>query len=431
MNTEPIIDILSELGLKSTEISIYLFLAKKGPKKGKEILNALKIGRQRAYRNLSNLQNKGFICSTLEHPTQFCAISFDHVCNLAIKRKLCEVATLKRNQKEISSYLQSFSEKENTNLQPKIMIIQGSKKIYRKAIEMINESKKEYLSITTVKDLLYAYNFGLSDAIKDYSSKNTAESKHLVYVSAKDASIMKLLTQKNHSYNFEGRAVRSNMKSVPRLIIKDNEAVLFFLSSLTEQVTPNDDDTAVGLWTDSKALITGFKGLFEFLWKNSVSVERKIAEIETGKFIPEPQILTEPQLALEKLTDAFISAQKEIFVVLSEEHIWVIKQFKRYLKAAIKRGVKIKIMGPLSSEGIAIFRAISPEIELKTVDKEYVGTLMIDQTYLFVSKGDSFEDSANTGFFDILLYIDDLELIRQVRNLFDDLWTIASSTKRQ
>ncbi|MCL5876844.1 MAG: hypothetical protein M1540_03425 [Candidatus Bathyarchaeota archaeon] len=424
MNTELIIEILTELGLKNAEISVYSFLAKNGPKKGKEILNALKISRQRAYRTLCNLQNKGFICSTLEHPARFSAISFDDVCNLAIKRKLDEVAALKRNQKELSSYLQSFGDKENTDTQPKIMIIQGEKKIFRKAIEMVSESKNEYLAITTVKDL-YAYNFGLSDAINGHSSKSMLACKHLVYISSQDVPIMKLL-QKGHVHRFEGRAIRSSIKSVSRLIIQDNKAVLFFLSSLSEQVT--SDDEPVGLWTNSKALIVGFKSLFDFLWQNSVSVERKIVEIETGKVIAEPQVLTEPQLAREKLTAALVSAQKEIFIAFSEEYIWVIKQFRQYLRAAVKRGVKIRIIGSLSSEGIAIFRGISPDIELKIVDKEYSVTLMIDQTCLFALNGDSFEDRESTGFFDMLFCTTDSELIRRSRTFFDDLWAVASPT---
>ena len=77
-------------GLSKTDSQVYVFLAEKGPKKAIEISKALRIYKQKLYPSLKNLQNKGVITATLEHPARFSAVQFEKVLDLFIKAKMGE-----------------------------------------------------------------------------------------------------------------------------------------------------------------------------------------------------------------------------------------------------------------------------------------------------------------------------------------------------
>ena len=58
MSQEKVLKTLGDLGLTRLDSKIYVYLAKKGPQKGKEISKALKVQKQQLYRSLKNLQKK-------------------------------------------------------------------------------------------------------------------------------------------------------------------------------------------------------------------------------------------------------------------------------------------------------------------------------------------------------------------------------------
>ena len=71
MSKETILIALKNFGLGDKEIEVYILLSKKGPLKGTEIAKQIKRSKGQVYRILKNLQKKGFIEVTLEHPKRF------------------------------------------------------------------------------------------------------------------------------------------------------------------------------------------------------------------------------------------------------------------------------------------------------------------------------------------------------------------------
>lgn len=71
MSQEKVLKTLESLGLAKLDAQVYIFLGKKGPQKGKDIAKALKIPKQHLYIVLKNLQSKGIVTATLEHPLDF------------------------------------------------------------------------------------------------------------------------------------------------------------------------------------------------------------------------------------------------------------------------------------------------------------------------------------------------------------------------
>ncbi len=79
MSQEKILRTLENLGFSPYDAQVYLFLGKRGPQKTKDISHALKMSKQRLYLILKNLQSKGVVHATIEHPAKFSAIPFERV----------------------------------------------------------------------------------------------------------------------------------------------------------------------------------------------------------------------------------------------------------------------------------------------------------------------------------------------------------------
>lgn len=141
-----------DFGLTQIEADIYVFLAKKGTKKGLDIRNALKLTKEQIYTSLKNMKIKGIISSTIEHPARFNALPFEKVLDLFIKTKMEETQRLQQTKDEILANWENLkiAEKDNS---AKFTVIQGRSFIFSKIQQMIQETTKQVTTITTVPTL--------------------------------------------------------------------------------------------------------------------------------------------------------------------------------------------------------------------------------------------------------------------------------------
>ena len=87
MSLERVFKALVNLGLSESDARVYIFLALKGPKKLRKIVDNLKISKQQIVRSLRNLQDKGIIVSDLVSQKGFSALPFEKALKLLIKTK--------------------------------------------------------------------------------------------------------------------------------------------------------------------------------------------------------------------------------------------------------------------------------------------------------------------------------------------------------
>jgi sugar-specific transcriptional regulator TrmB len=103
LSQERIFRTLISFGLTRTDIKVYISLAKKGPQKGKELRNSLKMPKQQLYPCLKNLQSKGLVTTTCKFPILFSAIPFEKVLDLFTKANIEEAERVIQNKEEILS----------------------------------------------------------------------------------------------------------------------------------------------------------------------------------------------------------------------------------------------------------------------------------------------------------------------------------------
>lgn len=114
MSLERVLKTLEGLGLSKTDAKVYIYLAKKGPTDGRQLVIDLQVKKQQLYPILGNLKNKGLVSSTGRKPALFSAIAFEEVIELLIKIKDEQVKVIKQTKRELLENWRSISLQEKT-----------------------------------------------------------------------------------------------------------------------------------------------------------------------------------------------------------------------------------------------------------------------------------------------------------------------------
>ena len=300
MSQEQLVNTLIGLGLSRLNSQVYLYLAKKGPQKGCEIVKGLNAQKYQIYRALKDLEKTGIVNVTLEHPAKFSAVPFETVVDMFVNSKMQEVRQIQENKDEILAKWQSIAVAEYADQTAKFNVIQGRNNIYSKIQQMIQSTRKQFVSTTTPVELTRAEEFGLFEAAKKKTNKEKVQFRFLTPLQKQDLSMMKkVLTEMAKSETtFEGRIPDLELNSFPQMVIRDQEEALFFITPGKQQPSERREESC--LWTNSSSLVGAFQGIFDDLWQNSAPVDSKIAEIGTDKIQHKPSNVINAKTASQK-----------------------------------------------------------------------------------------------------------------------------------
>ena len=193
MSQEQVLKMLSNLGFDPIDARTYVYLAKKGMQKASDITKALKLTKQQFYPCIKRLQSKGIVTSTIEHPARFSAMPFEKVVDLFIKAKIEETRTLQISKAEILSNWQNL--KLEDEAYAKFTVLQGRTFIFSKIQQMIQETRKQVLTITTVPALAQADQRGILDLANNLSLKSTIRFQFLAELTQQNMPVIKALLE--------------------------------------------------------------------------------------------------------------------------------------------------------------------------------------------------------------------------------------------
>jgi sugar-specific transcriptional regulator TrmB len=425
LSEETIKQVLNEFGLTEREAEVYIFLAKHGVQKGGEISKQTKIPKALIYHILKDLERKGVAESTLEFPARFTAVPFEAVLELNIKAKRDEAALIEKRK---SSLLEDWRNISKTVLEPelaKFVVIEGTRKIYRKIAEIVEKTQNSLSAVSTVSDLVRAEQFGVIDSINVHPMKSKINFRFLTEVSKQNLKAISLLrTELNAGLNIKARNPDLGLALFPRMVIRDDEEILFFISSSTQQPTRKRDAC---IFTNCGSLVQAFAGVFEDLWRNATSIEEKIVEIETGKPTPKTLILSDAETAKEKYNQTLRAAEEEIIMITSEKDLIQLSEGTLPLKELSKRDISVRIMAPITIENMEQAKLLSEYCEIRHVASSYLGTTIVDGKQLFQLKA-SLSDQGGPGnefSFKNAFYTADLAYIEKMKNMLEDVWKRA------
>jgi len=234
-----------------------LFLEKYGPSTATQVSKTLKVPRTETYHLLTNLQNKGIVSASFQHPIRFSALSLDKAIGALINAEKERVKSLESQEKtlvEIWNAIPSFKINKDDVKDGKFQMLQGINQMTGKINDMIDNSKKSIQILASEKDFMKFYHAGFLERIKD----SVVEAQFISSNSKKTA------------YIFEGK-LKEKVKRMPIkikedlcFIVKDDDELLLFMKNPSEP-----PQSILAMWTDSVSMVYTLKLLFTYIWSNS------------------------------------------------------------------------------------------------------------------------------------------------------------------
>jgi sugar-specific transcriptional regulator TrmB len=416
---------LQDFGLTEKETQIYIYLAKHGIQKGGEIAKKTKTAKAVVYRTLKILQRKGFAESTLESPVRFKAVPFESILDANIEAKHEEARLIETAKEDLLDDWNKLSRGEIESPIEKFVVIEGTRKIYNKMYQIIKQTKYQLSIIATVPGIMRSDRYGIVNEIINHPLKDKIKFRFLTDVTNADIGAIQFLKKKLKSgADLRGRNTELGAKPFPRMIIRDQEEILFFITPSTNITSSKNEDTC--LCTNCRSMIQAFSGVFEDLWFNSTDIEDRINEIESGKLTPKTYIIKAKE-AYKKYYEIIRSTEEEIIMTTSAKGLVALWKSMDLVREWVERGVSVKIMAPIMSENLKAAQYLLKLCEVRHVPLGYLGTTIIDGKHLFQFENLPIEQEKLEilEYFKNVFYTNDLEYVEKTKNMLNSIWKNA------
>jgi sugar-specific transcriptional regulator TrmB len=426
MGTEKVRKALKNIGLTEKEAELYIYLAKHYALRSGEIAKGIRTHRVEIYRMLKSMQTKGVIEATLESPRRFIAVPLEMVLDSFIKAKRQETILMENTKQSVLNEWKNISRIQPEPSLEKFVVVEGNKKIYSRLLTMIKETKTQLLVVATVSDLMRADQFGVLDAAFNHPLRDRVKFRFLTDLSDLNLDTMKAFFKRisKTGIDFKGRNPNLGLKLSPRMAMRDKEELLFFIRPATEMTATGKDD--VCLWTSCKALVQSFSAVFEDLWVNSLGINEKIEEIESGRGTPTAHVISDASTALITYDQVVSTAKEEILIMTSSGGL--VEFWKRIalLKELAGRGVSVKIMAPITKENWRAMQELSNCCSVRHVSTMYFETTVIDGKCLFQFGNQPSEEKERTlPYLGNAFYTYGREYVEEAKRILNEVWKKA------
>ena len=414
---------LQNFGLTEKEGEIYIYLAKHGIQKGGEIAKKTKIAKAVVYRTLKILHRKGFVESTLESPVRFKAVPFETILDSQIKSKHEEARQIETAKKELLDDWNKISRGETESPVEKFVVLEGNHKIYSKMYQMIRQTKNTLSIIATVPGIMRSDRFGITNEIINHPLRNKIKFRFLTDVTNTDIASIRFLHKKlRDNAHLRGRNPELGIRPFPRMVIRDLEEILFFITPDEKKHRLKEED--VCLCTNCKSMIQAFSGVFEDLWLHSTDIEKKIIEVQTGNLPPKIIIINDAETAKKTYFDALDQAKEEVLIVTSSTGLFELKEQEALLENYARSDITAKIMTPITTENLGSIQHLLQWCEIKHIPVGYFETTIIDGKCLFQFNNPSIPEKELKGTqkFENTLYTTEKTQIEKTKRLLNDIW---------
>jgi sugar-specific transcriptional regulator TrmB len=422
LGEETLKKVLKDFGLTDSEVEVYLFISKYGALSGTDVARLIRKDKAQIFRTFKSLQKKGLVEATLEVPMRFAPVAFEKVLELTIKAKKDEAARIENTKEQLLDYWKDLNRKSlNVSLE-KFVVIEGRHKVYSKISQMVAEAKSHVSAVSTFSGLFRAEQFGIFDTPTN-ESRHAVQFRLLTELSSQNVGAVKSLLKSvaKKGFNFKGKNPDLGLSVFPRMVIRDNEEAVFFITQRTSLSAEEDN---LCLWTNCRDLVQAFTCVFEDLWQKASDVQDKIFEIEARKSTPKTLVLRDADAANRKHMEIMQSAKTEILVMTSSEGLIELSENLHLLKELAEKGVSIRIMAPIISENLQVVQQLSKCCGIKHVADSYLRTTVVDGQHLlqFKNPPSEREKHASALPLDNAFYTNNREYVENTERMLNELW---------
>jgi sugar-specific transcriptional regulator TrmB len=257
--------VLAKFGLSNNEIRVYVYLARSGARKARDVSDVLSLHRTETYKILRSLEKRGLVSSVFEKPLKFIATSFEKTIDILIKARKLRIEFLERKKKDIVDSWLSLPQLEMEPERKEVFqVLEGKEQFNLKADEILEKTRKEICIFAPDSDLLRLYHSGFTDRLEKFSKSRNIKILLLTNNTQKSCFVVGKMKLANVKH------MPSNIDDLPGFIIADHEHLLFSIKGdrdpeILESGKKRTRVTA--FWTNYEAFINALKTLFFKLWK--------------------------------------------------------------------------------------------------------------------------------------------------------------------
>jgi HTH-type transcriptional regulator, sugar sensing transcriptional regulator len=257
-----------QFDLSRNEIRVYLYLARSGIQKAREISDALALHRTETYRILRDLEKRGLLSCILEKPIKFTAVPFEDAYDILVKTKKLNVEMLERKKKDLVDLWASVpQQKAKPETKEIFQILEGEEQLILKANEISERTKKEICILAPDLELLHLYHSGFTDNLEKVSKK-----KIKVLLLTNNSPKSRFIAEKMGLSDVKYMPVTSG--ELPSFILSDQQELLFSIkngNSHPDSSMRRKKEKTSFLWTNYNTFIKALKLLFTNLWNTKPS----------------------------------------------------------------------------------------------------------------------------------------------------------------
>ncbi len=417
-----IISVLRDFDLTEKEAEVYMFLAKSGVQKASEVSARLKMHKAQVYRILEVLRNRGFVEETLDFPSLFVPISFEHFLDMAIKTKKEETLQLEAKKIKLLTTWQSLESEKPLPQQAKFTVVKGREKVYSRILQLVESAKTEVLAMTDSIGIIRSEQAGVFDLTK----KKDASFQILTSVSKENYRFIKMVLQKTlqRRFQIEGRHKDLGAKPYPRFVIKDDDEIVFFLTPEEESSSSGRSDTI--LWTNSAEIVSALKLFFKTCWAEATDLGIRISELETGAAITETLIIRDAKVAHRKFCEILKQAKLEITAISAS------RDLTKFLMDSLvplrsEKNLVTHVMVSLDIDNLEVAEEMSKHFRVKHAGSVHMDAVVVDCKYLFMFKTQmpTGKKTKASSYLEQTLYTNDAGYVQSINSVLQDLWDKA------
>jgi sugar-specific transcriptional regulator TrmB/quercetin dioxygenase-like cupin family protein len=356
--TEDSVQVLYDLGLTRLQVQAFLALLKRGTSTPAQLARACSIHRVEGYRVMKELSRLGLVEQRLsDEKSTFSPVSPKSTLSSLISVKAEELRKLRERAAQCIPVLESLKSsgdrEPERDKEARFRVTFGEKKSSGIVARMWRPARKEILVMLPKEPAHHFIDNPVHQRILGTLIKKQIKVKIIIELDQGNLKAVRGLSGK-----FD---VRCCDQVLIHMTIVDGFQMILGGGYPTAK---GSEVSLASLWTDSASFVYSMKQVFEELWKESFSVDQKIASMETGQSTERTEVVRS-KAEIDRLFSEVVGRAKDrLLISLNNDSDGVINCNLKDLNAACKRGLRPKLLMKIDDHS----RVSMVEQLLKTAD---------------------------------------------------------------
>jgi sugar-specific transcriptional regulator TrmB len=411
--TNEIVSNLQEYGLTRNEARVLFFLAKTGPSRASGVSRSVQINRTETYRTIKNLQRRGLVEATLERPVRFQSMPFEKCLQILIDERKAGLRILERRGEDLRRVFATMQLEPVRQEIERFQVVEGRLRIEQKLQSMYTQARKSVMTVLSSSELVRVDTSGLLDLLVQ-SNQTGVRVRAITAIEHSNLGVVEKLTE-----TIEVRHLDLKARPVPRVSIIDDVEALFEITTADE--TQRNEEVA--LWINSRPFVGNLQAYFEEMWNSGAPANGRIEALKKGIDPDDLRIYKGRTDVARKFSNMIEVSKQSVEIWTTMRGIQALADFNfELLKEARSRGVKTRVIAPITSENTQGARKLVPVSELRYSEAlGPAGIIIVDQRELMLYERLPDDNNADVGA-DVGFWTNSRRFIETMSRAYDALW---------